>query len=470
MCDHLISECDCVILENLPKKMDSKNKLCNSNARQLCDNNECGYCYHNSFSSSKNKDLWSPKNKLTARKTRKHSNLPAIFKCNSCNHEFNAIVADIVNATKCPYCNHKRICECDVCFKASIASVLLDSDFTWSELNSRPSNLVYKFSNTKHLFDCNTCNHVIESRAEKITHNYTCAFCNGYDLCKDFSCMMCIKNSVANNHKSFYWSKKNDIHPRFVFKGSHTKYLLDCNTCEHEYSISMLNLENGRSCPYCSGNKLCENLDCIMCKNASFASNEKAIYWSKKNELTPRDVFSKTKQEFYFNCPDCENEFKTSLESVSGGHFCNICIHKTEKIMFKFLSENYNTIHQYKVDWCKNINHLPFDFCLPELNTIVELDGRFHFVDIWTPVEESLKKDKYKELCANKNGFKTVRILQEDLYYNKYDWKAELIAAIKSDEKNIYLCKNNEYKNYLDYIHPEKYIDTRVKRLNAKKG
>ena len=472
MCDHLISECDCIIIKDLPKNIDSKNKLCNSNIRQLCDNNECGHCYHNSFSSVHGTGqliAWSNKNKLTARQTRKYSNIQAIFNCTVCNHEYTSSVNHQAYSKKCPYCTHKRICECQYCYKNSLESILVDSNYLWHELNDVAPNLVFKNSNTKYMFECVDCNHVINTPPSRINVGDRCPYCSGYKLCKDFSCMMCVKNSVVSIDKEFIWSKKNDINPRFVFRSSDKKYLLDCDKCGHDYSITPSNIIGGKSCPYCNGNKLCKNLDCVMCKKASFVSNEKAIYWSKKNELTPREVFSKTKHEFYFDCPDCGNEFVISLQSVSRGHFCNICIHKTEKIMFKFLSENYNTIHQYKVDWCKNINHLPFDFCLPELNTIVELDGRFHFVDIWTPVEESLKKDKYKELCANKNGFKTVRILQEDVYYNKYDWRAELIAAIKSDCRNTYLCKNNEYKNYLDYIHPEKYIDTRVKRLKAKK-
>jgi len=55
--------------------------------------------------------------------------------------------------------------------------------------------------------------------------------------------------------------------------------------------------------------------------------------------------------------------------------------------------------------------------------------------------------------CANENGFSVIRILQEDIFKDKYDWVKELCDNIKkiSNEnrvQNIYMCKNNEYKNF----------------------
>jgi very-short-patch-repair endonuclease len=56
--------------------------------------------------------------------------------------------------------------------------------------------------------------------------------------------------------------------------------------------------------------------------------------------------------------------------------------------------------------------------------------------------------------CANENGFSVIRILQEDVFKNKYDWLQELtnnIEIITNENRvqNIYMCRNNEYKDYL---------------------
>jgi very-short-patch-repair endonuclease len=109
------------------------------------------------------------------------------------------------------------------------------------------------------------------------------------------------------------------------------------------------------------------------------------------------------------------------------------------------------------VKWCKNIKCLPFDFCLPDLKIIIELDGRQHFKQVrnWTGPQEQFKKDKYKEQCANDNNYSTIRLLQEDVWNDSNDWfiklKNAIVDIINSTEEiqNIYICSNNAYDNYL---------------------
>ena len=69
------------------------------------------------------------------------------------------------------------------------------------------------------------------------------------------------------------------------------------------------------------------------------------------------------------------------------------------------------------------------------------------------PQYENIKNDKYKQQCANDNFYSVIRLLQEDVFYDTYDWLKELcekIEEIKNGHEivNIYLCKNKEYCNY----------------------
>ena len=123
--------------------------------------------------------------------------------------------------------------------------------------------------------------------------------------------------------------------------------------------------------------------------------------------------------------------------------------------MYDRLVEKYDNLkRQYKVEWCKNITYLPFDFVIEERKIIIELDGKQHFEQIgkWQSPEKT-KEIKYKMKCANENGFSIIRILQEDVFKNKYDWFIELcdnIEKITNEHRvqNIYMCKNNEYKDF----------------------
>ena len=47
----------------------------------------------------------------------------------------------------------------------------------------------------------------------------------------------------------------------------------------------------------------------------SFASHEKHIFWSKKNEKKPRDVFKSSHKKYLFDCDKCGHEFENELNS-----------------------------------------------------------------------------------------------------------------------------------------------------------
>ena len=55
--------------------------------------------------------------------------------------------------------------------------------------------------------------------------------------------------------------------------------------------------------------------------------------------------------------------------------------------------------------------------------------------------------------CANQNGYSIIRIVQEDVFKDKYNWLQELLENINkiiSEKKvqNIYMCKKDEYKDF----------------------
>ncbi len=81
---------------------------------------------------------------------------------------------------------------------------------------------------------------------------------------------------------------------------------------------------------------------------------------------------------------------------------------------------------QYKTDWCKNLKtkrYLPFDFVLNNYKIIIELDGSQHFIQVsnWKASDENLINDKYKMKCANDNNYSVIRIIQYNVYNDKYD-------------------------------------------------
>jgi very-short-patch-repair endonuclease len=73
------------------------------------------------------------------------------------------------------------------------------------------------------------------------------------------------------------------------------------------------------------------------------------------------------------------------------------------------------------------------------MKLIIELDGRQHFIQVsnWTAPEDSIKRDIYKMQKAEAEGYKVIRILQEDVLNNDEKWLEEnLLPHILVEDRN----------------------------------
>ena len=59
----------------------------------------------------------------------------------------------------------------------------------------------------------------------------------------------------------------------------------------------------------------------------SFASNEKAKFWSAKNKVRPEEITIRSGKKYIFDCdnPECGHEFITSPDKIASGTWCNYC-------------------------------------------------------------------------------------------------------------------------------------------------
>ena len=435
---------------------------------KLCDDTNCDTCLNKSFASHDKSLFWSSKNgDVTPRQVFKSSGKKYWFICNKCSHSFISILSNIFGGQWCPYCSNppKYLCDssiCQYCLEKSFASH--DKSQYWSKKNGDITpRQVFRTSNTKFWFDCYTCSHSFETILGHIFRGNWCPYCSNPPkyLCDSSTCQYCLEKSFASHDKSQYWSQKNgDITPIQVFRSSGKKFWFDCNICSHSFETMLGHIIGGRWCPYCSNPpiKICNDIDCKTCFDKSFASHDKSQYWSKKNgDITPREVFRSSNKQYWFNCNKCKYSFESVIYSVTGGgSWCPYCVNKTEGKLYEKLKTIYPTIiPQFRQEWCNNKR---YDFCIPDLNIIIELDGEQHFKQVsrWKSPEENYANDKYKQECANANHYSMIRLLQCDVWNDKYDWIKELCDAIESIRScagetvtNVYLCKKNEYCQYL---------------------
>ena len=262
-----------------------------------------------------------------------------------------------------------------------------------------------------------------------------------------YNCQKCAKNFRLDTNsfieKAITIHKNKYDYSKVTYINADTPITIICHEHGEFNQIPDFHINRKCGCPKCSNNVKLDVSEFI--EKANKVHDNKYDY-SKVNYINNRNhiiIICKKHGEFI------QIPFVHLLQ-----HGCPSCINKTEYKFFEKIKEIYPTIkRQYKVKWCKNKQYLPYDFAIEELKIIIELDGEQHFTQVsnWTSPEIQIEKDKFKTECANQNGFSVIRLLQDDVSKDKFDWLNEIQLSVSKimDEKtpqNIFICKNNQYE------------------------
>jgi hypothetical protein len=235
-----------------------------------------------------------------------------------------------------------------------------------------------------------------------------------------------------------------------------------CNIHNKMFQQTPTNHLCGHGCLECGIEKrAAEKVSKASEKFWQIAIDDERYDWSKF-------VYTKAVATGTLICRKCNNDFTISPNNYLRGKGCPCCKKKTELKFYTQLVQLYpEIIWNFQVDWCRNPkdcngkhNYFPYDFCIANLKIIIELDGVQHlrsekFFDRKLSYDERHERDIYKEKCANDNGYHTIRILQEDVLYEKNAWienvqrEIEYIGNNQEDIHHRYICDNHEYDMFL---------------------
>ena len=185
-------------------------------------------------------------------------------------------------------------------------------------------------------------------------------------------------------------------------------------------------LMNGHGCPKCGGNE--------KLTTEEFIRRAKEIHGNKYNYS--KVEFKSTNKKVCIVCPK-HGEFSQIASQHLQGRGCPHCKSSLlENEVRNFLDkEGIKYIAQKRAKW---LGKQSLDFYLPEFGTIIECQGKQHFVpSIYFGGDERFKKtveldEQKRKLCEEKN--------LKVLYYThcKYDYKYELITDLETLKKKIY--------------------------------
>lgn len=250
----------------------------------------------------------------------------------------------------------------------------------------------------------------------------------------------CIHGSIVHTHPDvaslWHYTKNKEIDIVNIMSGTNLKVWWLCpNTCAkgciHEWETTVASLCLGGSrCPYCSSfNK--RNL----CEHTSVTHTHPLIAKSFHPTKNGDDVASNysygSEKTVWWIC-ERGHEYMATFAKRSSGRGCPDCRFKTEAILFEWLVKIAKTVgftikRRFRPKWCKNPVtgcSLEFDFKIPELKLILELDGRQHFEQVrnWKCPKEQLRTDVFKMRHANKKGYSVIRLLQEEVWDGREAW------------------------------------------------
>lgn len=261
-------------------------------------------------------------------------------------------------------------------------------------------------------------------------------------------------NSIQNKYKPFFAHKSNPYSIQNIklwcelnekdFELLSTEYLgMETNlewkclksSCGEVFTQPWHIISMNINCPYCNGQRVGIS-NCLATKHPEIANQ-----WhpTKNGNLTPYDIMTNSHTKVWWKCKDCGHEkFMSPNRMYTGGLGCDKCsdgISYPNKFMFNMLEQlNIEFKREYSPKW---IGQKRYDFYIPSLNIIIEMDGglghgnRNHPKSKQTK-EELIEIDKYKDNMAKEHGIEVIRIDCDYKSYNQFEfiWKNILSSKL----------------------------------------
>ena len=160
---------------------------------------------------------------------------------------------------------------------------------------------------------------------------------------------------------------------------------------------------------------------------------------TRNSPHTPYTLPADYPYELVWKCSSSRRHvYKATIrDRVVRGFGCKKCTFQTELILEKWLKSMYpEVVAQATFPWGVGASRHPYryDFYLPIQHTVLELDGEQHFRRVkrkWSPPSEVRRNDVTKTSLARVHGLSTIRILQNDVFYDRMDWKEALTIALE---------------------------------------
>lgn len=252
----------------------------------------------------------------------------------------------------------------------------------------------YKNGRTRIRVKCNVCGNEFNPVPGSLYMKVGCPYCAG------------VAKKTTEQFKSEMLKVNEDITVLGEYANSKSPIKVLCNKCNYVWEPSPNSLLCGKGCPKCSGTAR---------KTHEQFLSEMA---EKHPDIKVLSKYINNRQPIECLCLNCGDRFSSNAHKMlCGGNGCPNCTTSRGENRIKnwLKKKEIKYYQQHTFNDCKDAHVLPFDFYLPNHNTIIEYDGIQHFEskEFFGGVEsfQKLKKhDGIKNSYCDANKIRLIRI------------------------------------------------------------
>lgn len=325
-----------------------------------------------------------------------NQNTKLLLQCN-CGNTFITTFKNFkyANKRKCDKCSRPNYNRTTEQFKKIIYNLVGDEYTLLSE---------YINSYTKIKLQHNKCGYIWDINPESFLAGTRCPQCGGS-----------IKNKSTDYFKNEVKNLAGDEYSVLgEYKTSKAKILIRHNKCGHEYYVSPQNFLRGRRCPKCAG---------LQRKNTNLFKKEVKEKYGNEFEILGKYINYTTKLSVRHNvCGTVWDVTPSNLMQGSGCPYCNES--RGERVIRSYLRKKHIKFEsQYKINECRNIKPLPFDFAIyidNKLLALIEYQGIQHYkptnfggksdIDQLQNLKKYQKNDYIKKNFCKLNGIPLIEV------------------------------------------------------------
>ena len=234
-----------------------------------------------------------------------------------------------------------------------------------------------------------------------------------HHILSDNPCKMCKKDLKIKKEFNSFKDKATKIHNNLYnydysnYVNNKIKIKIICSIHGEFYQRPDTHIYNKQGCPHCYGDTILTKKDFI---------DKSIIIHNNKYDYS---LIQKLEKNVNIICKK-HGIFQQRVYNHLNGQGCPSCNNsKGENMVETYLVQNnIKYIKQKKFENCKNKRKLPFDFYLPDLNTCIEYDGKYHFESEYIQNNDKIKNDFCNDnniniLRFNLSNIKNINIIND---------------------------------------------------------